>query len=403
MEEVRMLPSGSYDAFYVQHPSGISMSPSHSRNTNGMRSYVANIMDGSSHSPNELSNPPHGLQQNPLYPTDGSASPWNGSNASSSKEPFMPHFAQSWSNGYSSITPMYPAYEETDGLEFGDHPSALSGALGTTSDNHNVLLGHYDLDVIGDDSGSGGMRRPKPKKRRKLSRSTPDKEKVDSFMFADDQQPSISSGADHRSLGFRIPESDTAGEIPDLADSVFEHQDDGTTNSSDANEHAEVGALHQGLDGTEDEPLYVNPKQYNRILKRREVRARMDEKRKRTEEAIRCGRIDVKKYANAKDVAARVASSEEGMGLVGDEKKTYQHESRHKHAMRRPRGPGGRFLTAEEIKAKEAAEREQGQQDLPSIEERHTSLSTDTQMPLLQRSADDDSVDAHTYDLLNLE
>ncbi|PWN95709.1 CCAAT-binding transcription factor, subunit B, partial [Tilletiopsis washingtonensis] len=65
----------------------------------------------------------------------------------------------------------------------------------------------------------------------------------------------------------------------------------------------------------DEEPLYVNAKQYHRILKRRAARARILQRRKREQ--------------------------------------PYQHESRHKHAMRRPRGPGGRFLTAEEVKAKE--------------------------------------------------
>lgn len=78
----------------------------------------------------------------------------------------------------------------------------------------------------------------------------------------------------------------------------------------------------------EEEPLYVNAKQYGRILKRRLARAKL--------EAV----IRATKPAN--------------------DKAPYMHESRHRHAMKRPRGPGGRFLTAAEIAAMKAKEEGSG-------------------------------------------
>ena len=65
-------------------------------------------------------------------------------------------------------------------------------------------------------------------------------------------------------------------------------------------------------------PTLVNAKQYRRILLRREARARQEE------------------YYRQKRAAAAAQAGQP---------KPYQHESRHRHAMKRPRGPGGRFLT----------------------------------------------------------
>lgn len=79
-----------------------------------------------------------------------------------------------------------------------------------------------------------------------------------------------------------------------------------------------------------EQPFYVNAKQFHRILKRRSAREKLEESLK-----------------------------------IARGRRPYLHESRHKHAMRRPRGQGGRFLTAAEIAERDRLEAEKQSQGKP--------------------------------------
>lgn len=97
-----------------------------------------------------------------------------------------------------------------------------------------------------------------------------------------------------------------------------------------------------GAEMLEEEPLYVNAKQYHRILKRRQARAKLEAEGKIPKER----RVKHKFTLPAllPSVQLHVISNILTRFLL----QKYLHESRHRHAMQRKRGDGGRFYSPKE-------------------------------------------------------
>lgn len=100
----------------------------------------------------------------------------------------------------------------------------------------------------------------------------------------------------------------------------------------------------------ENEPVFVNPKQYQAILRRRERRAKLEAQNK----LIKVRKVWLFKYIRFQFWS----KSWEADFVYETIMKPYLHESRHLHALKRARGSGGRFLNTKKL---------QDSQDSPSF------------------------------------
>lgn len=99
-----------------------------------------------------------------------------------------------------------------------------------------------------------------------------------------------------------------------------------------------------GAEMLEEEPLYVNAKQYHRILKRRQARAKLEAEGKIPKER----RVNHTFSFFCLIIFLTMQWCDPTQPVFVLKHKKYLHESRHRHAMQRKRGDGGRFYSPKE-------------------------------------------------------
>lgn len=105
-----------------------------------------------------------------------------------------------------------------------------------------------------------------------------------------------------------------------------------------------VGEAAMGEAEGDEEPLYVNAKQYQRILKRREVSLSLQSRFSLLHASLRFDCVlDFISSQLIFPLCAQIRLRLESTGRIPHERRKYLHESRHRHAMNRVRGEGGRF------------------------------------------------------------